>query len=428
MMGRWQKISGVKSAIFLNRAASSLLLIISFFLCLSSSVMASPNPDEPDRRPSIVVLLPLSGELEPVGRQLLEAATLGGDEVGVGVEAIDSAQSSQKVLAELGELKARSDVAAVIGPPERRLARAAAQKAQEVGLPLVVFSPLEGVESIGGWIFRALPSLGEQSARIASYLVEERGLKRAAVLAPRSPFGEEALSALVREFNSYGGTVAGFATYQEGTTNFRPALETLVGRRLFLGRGRSFGRRKADRFGTVELRAEGNVDFDALIIADSHEVVARILPFLPRVGIQSGAGGSGQAVQLVGLSSWRGEGLAKAGEYGVGAVFFDTYGGVPMGGMAEEFEERFRARLGRRPTTAEAEIYDLVGMIGSGIQAKQEGETWPQAALSRLREPTSYPGVAGSWSFDEEGAPVRYLRPFRVVEEGRWVPADGASP
>lgn len=424
MMDRAQKKSGVESGTSLVKAATGLVVGL-ILLLLAAPAMAASENEEPERGPTIVLLLPLSGELGPMGGQLFEAAELGGQEVGAAVEVIDSEQSLQAVFAALDELKEREDVAAVIGALQRRVARAAAQQAQTLGIPMVVFSPLDGVERAGDKIFRALPSLSEQSERVASYLLEEQGLMSAAVLAPRSPFGQEALASLVDRFNAGGGKVTAFAFYEEGTTDFRPSLEVLVGRRLFLGQGRSLGRSTVDRFGTVRLGEEGSGDFEALIIADSHDVVARVLPFLPRVGLQSGAGGKGRPVQLVGLSSWRGDGLARAGDHGVGAIFFETYGGAPMGGQAQDFEERFEARLGRRPTTAEAEIYDLVGMIGSGVRAREPGESWAQAALSRLREPRSYPGVAGSWSFDEQGAPKRYLRALRVVEQGRWAPAEG---
>lgn len=236
------------------------------------------------------------------------------------------------------------------------------------------------------------------------------------LVAPRTSFGDR----VTRAFASEGLEAVG--RYDEGTTDFLPALEVLVGTRVYVGRGRSVAGRRADRHGTIRLGRPGVVEFEALIIADSDQVVARLLPFLPRVGIQTGAGGEGTGVQLVGLSGWRGDGLARAGDHAVGAIFFDTYGGTSEGGPAEEFAHRFEDEFGREATTAEAEIYDLVGMIGSGLRARQEGESFADAALVRLQQPRAYPGVTGSWSFQEGGEPARYLRPFRVIDGGRWVP------
>ena len=378
--------------------------------------------------PVIVMLLPMSGDLAPVGRQLMESATLAGSDLGLRVESLDEGDSPGETLRALDELAGRDDIVAVIGPLGRRRAPMAARKATEMGLPLVVYSPQGGVERLGDRVFRARPDAQEQSRTVATYLVEREGIRTLGILSPRTEYGREFTAAMVEAFSRAGGQVRAYSSYGADTTDFRPALEVLVGKRAWVGRGRQIDGRSSDRFGTIPLPREGEIGFEALVILDFHDRVARILPFLPGVGIQTGAGGEGTGVQLVGLSGWRGDGLHHAGMHALGAVFFDTFGGETEGGQAEEFFHRFQEQFRRSPTTAEAEIYDLVGMIGSGIRARQPGESWADAALARLREPTAYPGVTGSWSFDEEGAPVRYLRGYRVIEGGRWVPLGGVAP
>lgn len=398
---------------------------ILFFLGMSA--VAYGEAQEKQERAVVVMLVPLSGDLGAVGRQLVDAAKMAGDDVGVAIESIDEGESVEEMLAALGTLEGREDVAAVIGPIRRRHGPPAGRQAQRMGIPLMVFSSQSGVERAGDRVFRARPDAAEQSKRVATYLVEEASIEKIAIMAPRSDHGDQVLSALVEAVVSAGGVVEAMTRYEPDTTDFRIPLQVLVGRRFHVGRGRSLSGFSVDRFGTVALRRQPEVGFDALIIADHHEVVARILPFLPRVGIQTGAGGEGQAVQLVGLSGWRGDGLQRAGDHGLGAIFFDTYGGETEGGQPEEFARNFKDYAGRSATTPEAEIYDLVAMIGSGLRARRPGESFAQAALARLREPQNYPGVSGSWSFDENGAPVRYMRPYRVVDGGRWVPDGGAN-
>ena len=378
--------------------------------------------------PVIVMLLPMSGELASVGRQLMESATLAASELDLRVESLDEGGSPGETLQALEELAGRNDIVAVIGPLGRRRAPMAARKAVEMGLPLVVYSPESGVERRGDSIFRARLDAEQQSEVVASYLIEREGLETLGILSPRTEYGREFSRAMVEAFVRAGGEVTAYSTYGAETTDFRPALDVLVGRRAWVGLNRRIDGRSSDRFGTIRLPREGEIRFEALMILDVHDRVARILPFLPGAGIQTGAGGQGTGVQLVGLSGWGGDGLSHAGAHAMGAVFFDTFGGETEGGPAEEFSHRFHDRFGRFPTTAEAEIYDLVGMIGSGIWARQPGESWADAALARLREPTAYPGVSGSWSFDPQGAPVRYLRGYRVIEGGRWVPLGGVEP
>lgn len=390
------------------------------------SAMGSEGAAEEELSPPVIVmLLPLSGELAPVGRQLFQSAEFAASELGVRVEALDEGESTADTLRAFDELAGRNDVAALIGPLGRRRVHGAARKAVEMGLPLVVYSPQGGVERVGDVVFRARQDSREQTERAAAYLINQEGVETLGILSPRTEHSRELTLFLVEAFTEAGGRVTAFGSYPRGTSDFRPALEVLVGQRAFVGPGRLIDGKRSDRFGTIRVRREGTVSFEALMILDFHDTVARILPFLPRVGIQTGAGGEGVGVHLFGLTGWRGDGLQQAGMHPVGAIFFDTYGGETDGGQAEDFAHRFEERLGRSAATAEAEIYDLVGMIGSGIRARQPGESWAEAALARLREPTAYPGVTGSWSFGPHGEPVRYLRAYRVIEGGRWAPVGG---
>lgn len=416
------KKDGASGAKLKASLSSLLLLSLLLLLIIPSQAVASVGSEARQREnPVIIMLLPASGERARAGRQLFEAAQFAASEIAVDVELLDEGADPEATLEALRDLEGRRDIAAIIGPLEERRSRVAARWAQEAAIPLIAYGSHEGIEKSGSWIYRGRPGAEEFGERLASFLAAEE-IETLGVLGPRTDRGRARLATVVRHVNEKGGRVTGYSTYDVGTSDFGPALGVLVGTRVFVGPGRRIGSRRSDPFGTLPLNREPAPGFDALLIDDHHEVVARILPFLPRAGIQTGAGGAGRGVQLIGFAGWRGEGLRQAGAHGVGAIFFDTFGGISEGGQAEEFAYRFQERLDRMPTTAEAEIYDLVGMIGSGIQAIQPGERWADAALSRLQVRRSYPGVTGSWSFTEEGAPERYLRAFRVIDEGRWAP------
>ncbi len=374
-------------------------------------------------RPTVVVVAPLSGDAAPVGEQLLNAARLAASEYDLTIESIDEEEGVADVGRQLARLAERADVVAVVGPMRRRNARPLAQRTQALGLPSLIFSSTTGVEHIGGAIFRARLSAEEQAAQLLDYADDELELQRLALLAPETDYGGELVRHLVDEARRREVVVAALVQYDEGTTDFAPALETLMGKRAAVGRNRRVGDRRADRWGTIALNREGSVDFDGLIIADHHSTVARMLPFLSRVGISTAAD-EGTSVQLLGLSGWRGDGLALAGQRAKGAIFFDTFGGADDGNRALEVVSHFRAELDSDPTTPEVELYDLIGMVATALEGADSYEDWRASVAAYLYSDNAYEGAAGTWRFDAAGAPNRRLSPFLVIDNGQWVRDD----
>lgn len=376
--------------------------------------------------PTVAVVAPLSGELSGMGEQLVEAARLAASDTEVRIRAIDEGESTAEMVSGLRRALLEDGVEAVIGPVRRQRAKPAARLADEFEVPLIALSPVDGVERHSRWVFRARPSPEERARHLATYLVRDREHERIGIVGPRSRYGDALISAVVEAVIERGGTVAATGRYEEGTTDFRPALEVLVGKRARIGADRSVGRLRADRYGTVEVRREGAVDFDALLIADAHDTVARILPFLPRVGIATAANRDGEAVALVGVAEWRGDGLKRVGEHAEGAVFFDVYGGFADGGEGMRFARWFDGKTGRMPTTPEAEVYDLVRWLGSAVQQRPTGNGGGSLGDALHSQPFE-DGATGRWAFDGYGAPVREAGLYQVTGDGGWTPIGGAE-
>ncbi len=388
-------------------------------------VVAGAEP-EPKPNAVVVVLVPLSGELSTMGEQLVEAARLAARRTGVIIEGIDEGESVEQTLEAVAAQGEREEVVAIIGPLKRRHGEPAARLAQQKGVPMVVYSSQQGVEMRGNKIFRGRPGFDAQAKQLAEYLRTGLEIDDVGVVAPRSRYGDEALPAVVDAMDEQGGRVSAMARYPENTTDFRIPLQVLTGQRAYVGRGRSLSQHRVDRWGTVSLVGENAPDFEALIILDFHDVVARMLPFLPGEGLRTGASEQGRPLQLIGLSGWRGDGLGRAGDHAMGGVFFDTFGGERDGLTAQRFVSEFRGITGREVTTPEAEIYDLVALIATAVERAPSTQR-RDAVVEFLRNDSPYVGVTGNWAFDRWGAPIRTLHPYRVIDEGQWVRADGGD-
>lgn len=401
------------------RRGVAVLLVLACLQCAALSAVAQDSVQV--RQARVAVMVPLSGDLGPMGQQLLEVAQLAAAEHDVEVVAIDEGQGARDVVRSFEQIQADPGVVAVVGLLRPGHGPVAAREAGRIGVPTIIYSTREEIDGMSPWAVRGRMSAAEQTEQLAVYLGSQSDVRRVAVMAPRTPRGDDLVATFLAAAGSQSLTVAAMSRYDEGTTDFGPILDVLVGRRASMGRGRSVGGRGTDRQGTMAVRPQGTVGFEALAIFDYHDEVARILPFLPRAGIRTGATDEGASVRLLGLSNWRGDGLARAGDHGAGAVFFDTYAGAEDGSDGAAFAMRFVASMGREATTAEAEFYDLVNWtarIASGAQGER------REVLRQLRGGSGYRGVTGHWAFDDRGSPVRQLRQYQVTPGGQWVRID----
>ena len=379
-------------------------------------------PLHAQERPRLGVALPTSGTYAPIGKQLAEAARLAGRDVKIEVVVADTEGTPEGAARAIRELETKN-VVAIVGPVGRRESASAATTAQRLSVPMFALGGDRSIEVGKGWVFRARWSPGEQARAAAEMAFRDRGARKAAVLFPENEFGREASARFAERFRELGGEVVALSSYDEDTTNFKWPLRELVGETTRVGRGERVGKRRGNRFGFIRTGRRANVHFDTLFIADSHLRVARLLPFLPTVGIQNGDGGDGKAVQLIGVAAWRGKAMELSKGVASGAIILDTFGGEAVGGRAEEFSRTFQESTGRRPTSIEAEVFDLVWMLGSLIQDLPESPKSRRPNLVRaLPRERTWNGVAGGLRFDPNGGPVRKPIELRFDVDGQVVP------
>ncbi len=382
---------------------------------------------------AIGVAVPLSGEYAPLGKQALEAAKLAAGESGARVVARDTEGTPEGAAEAVRELAADDSVVAVLGPIGRRESRPAAQIAQRAGLPMMTLASSDSVNRVGGWVFRLRQTPAEQAEALVEAVRKHLSDKtRAAVLFPESNYGREAALAFAKRFRELDGSITAVASYEEDTTDFRKPLDVLVGKRVLLDPRARIGKKRADRDGYYPVRSKPEIDFDLLFVPDFHVRVAKLLRFFPDAGIQTGAGGDGTAVQMLGLSGWQGSSMKLTGAHAAGVLYSDVFVGEGDGGRAEDFARMFEGETGRRPVDLDAQVFDAAWLMGQILQKavdKQRtsdqqvsAETLRSFFIGQLPSKPDFTGVTGRFGFGSSGEPLRPLRLYEFDVDGEVSP------
>lgn len=368
----------------------------------------------------LALFAPLTGEFGPLGQTVLDAARIGARESSVSIIPFDTLATPEGAIAAIRAAAEDTSILAGIGPLGIGESVAASATARRLGLPLISLCPDPVVERGGGvWRWRSSPA---EHAEILVHEILRKGVEsaeapwnRAAILYPRSNYGRDATAGFVRAWQRKGREVVRVSSYPEEKPDLRRALEALVGTRHWVGTDQRI--LKPDKFGYISTGQRPRVDFDILFIPDFHNRISRLLGFLPLVKIQNGEGGTGRAVQLLGLGGWRGETMALTGARSAGAIVLDSYGGADQGGRAEEFERLFESHAERLPTSLEAEVFDAVWWVSQvGARAKSRVDFFQAAgALGPVA------GASGETRVDG-GRLLRSMTLFRMDVDGRIVP------
>ncbi|MFT5359362.1 MAG: ABC-type branched-subunit amino acid transport system substrate-binding protein, partial [Polyangiales bacterium] len=340
---------------------------------------------------AIGAILPLSGRGREVGQLALQAMMLGaslppGAPPGPDSPRVffrDSAGDSTRAEAAVNDLVTVHRVTAIVGPPDTESSRAAARRAQELGVPYISLAPDFEMTAIGPNVFRFLPTFEEE---LSALVVASRssGASRIAILRPANNFGQRAHQALTAVLEELGVTLAADVQYDPSATSFREPM--------------------------TELRGQ---EFDALLIPDSAARIALIAPALAAAGLWSSADGSvpsrardARAVRLllpsVAFSS--SAAMRSSHRYLQGAFVSRTYD-TALGVASLEFATLFEAQYGRAPSLFAAVAFDALALA---LQASRQGGGAGRAATrSSLEGQRAAAPVTSLGGFSRERTPLR---------------------
>lgn len=291
----------------------------------------------------------------------------------------DPAQAAQAVEDLVSEHRA----IAIVGPLEGSSARAAARRAQELGVPLIALVPDPRVTEPGPMVFRLFASPDDEAAALVR-AASARGVARFAVLRPSHPFGEAMARAFERAVGAVGGEVVATEVYEPGATSFGEPIARL-----------------------------SRASFGALFVPDSARQLSLIAPALAAADLfpvphGQSAPRSARAITLLAPSVALDEGaLRRSGRYLQGALIATPFYPNTAEGPGRAFVNEFEARFGSPPDAYSAYAYDAFRLVRRAVDA---GEVTRGGVARWLQERGRQETVGASGGLTPERRPARAAR------------------
>ena len=329
------------------------------------------SPTTASGKARIALLLPLSGRNAPIGQAMQQAAEMALFDTGakeLALAAYDSGETGDSAIQ--AYKKAYADgVALVLGPLFGVSASALGPLRRQDRVNVIAFSNDESVAQPGLWVMGIAPP--PQVRRVVDYSVST-GIKRFAVLAPRTPYGEQMTRTLQSQATIRGATVVAAEFYDEGADVSAAAA------------------RIADA-----AKGEGKL---AVLVPVAPPRLTSVLAALSTVSVDS------RSVQLIGTGVWDVPGISSE------ATLRGAWYAAPDPTRRADFERKFVSTYGRPPHRLATLAYDAVSLAGQLARAKPGGDFSAEA----IANPNGWSGVDGVFRFLPDGRTERTLAVIEV--------------
>lgn len=379
-------------------------------------------------RYAVGCLLPLSGKYKKYGRRALNAVKLAlarhvsaSQNPSVRIVVKDTAADPEKTARGVDELSGEK-VAAIIGPLIH--VETAAEKAQEKGIPIITLTQKENVTEIGNYVFRNFFTPRAQVKSLVSYIVEELGLYRFAILYPDERYGDTYMNLFWDEVLAHDGVIVGVEAYDPKLTDFAEPIKKIVGlhydvpvhlvtpvdliaEKLVSDPAPT----EADKPEVITRKSEENeeppavVDFEAVFIPDAPKQAGLIIPQLAYYDVNN--------VFLLGTNLWHSKELIKmARQYLKTAIVPDGFFAGSEAAAVKDFVERFEDIFLTTPGYIEAIAYDTASILLQLTGRPEVKTRWKIREALQHRE--AFQGVTGSTVFANTGEVEKDLYLLRI--------------
>jgi branched-chain amino acid transport system substrate-binding protein len=355
---------------------------------------------------TIGVILPLSGPQQPFGERVLQAIQLALKEMGsheknstVSLAIRDSKGNPSEAEKAVEELVNVEKVIAIIGPLLTVTVDQAANKAQQLKVPLITLSQKEPLPGQGEFVFQNSLTPSEQIQTLVTYAIKELELQTFAVFYPNSPYGIHFKNLYIQEVVQRGGKILGEMPYSEDQTDFRQEIKGLFRIKTIQKKEKGVQQINGEEFSM-------GLAVDCLFIPDDQKRVRLILPQMAYFDVSG--------VTFLGTNAWNGPDLIPdTGKSAEGSIFVDTFFKNSPSPLTTRFVEEFRKTYQRDPEYLEALGYDGAKLLLEIISSK--GISSPIQMRDRLRKVQNFQGVSGLKGFGENGKPIRNLFILRIT-------------
>lgn len=333
---------------------------------------------------AVGVLLPLSGNREVFGREVLhgimQAVNLfdRSDKGAYRVIVRDTQGEPQTAARLVNELADDPTVLAIIGPLLGETAETAVAEAEKRGVPLITLTTRENILPYGQWTFRNCVTGSDQVKALIRYAGRHQGIFRYAILYPDTKKGRAYRELFAENLDPTTQRLVATASYQPNETDFKYAI--------------------------AKLRSQGS--FDALFVPDNARNLALLAPQLVYYGVKE--------VTLLGINSWNDDDLArKAGSYLERSVFVDGFFiSSHANTLVEPFVTEFVDTFHQQPGFLAALGYDTANLLTRVF----EKQTIPDRRAIRegLLGVSDFAGVTGELTISETRETHRTFYLLRV--------------
>ncbi len=400
---------------------------------------------------AVGVVLPMTGRYKAFGEATLRGLKLAlkGSDIELLVK---DGQGEPTLTAKLvEELTFDDGVIAIIGPLLSDDSRRGALVAEELSVPLISLSRLEGLTEIGPHVFRTMVTNSQQAEALADYAVGTLGYKSFAILHPNSAFGQELSAEFWDAVEKRGAQIRGIENYAHDQKTFTDEARKLAGRYYLEDRwdyydklrqireatDDEFRRRKAVE--KMKASLEPVVDFDALLIPDSWQQVSLVAPALAVEDIITNACDKKdleriqkttgkdklKTVTLLGPSTWSSpkgtsgdaQLIERGGKYVLCSVYVEAFYEQSDRPSTKSFVNAFReAHGGAGITLLDAVGYDTAALVRHVIETKDPGTRAAfRDALSRVK---NFEGATGALSMNDLREAQRQLYLLNITTKG----------
>ena len=329
------------------------------------------SPTTASGKARIALLLPLSGRSAPIGQSMQQAAELALFDTGakdLALAAYDAGESGDAAIQAYKRAQA-DGCALILGPLFGSSAAALAPMRRADRTNIISFSNDESVAQPGLWVIGiAAPP---QVRRVVDYTVST-GIKRFAVLSPRSTYGDQMASTLQSHVAMRGGTVVASETYDERSD------VSVAAKRL------------ADA-----TQGQGKL---AILLPIAPPRLNTVLASLSANGLDP------KSVQLIGTGVWDVPGI------GSDPMLRGAWYAAPDPARRADFERKYVATYGRPPHRLATLAYDAVSLAAQLARLKPGGDFSAEA----IANPNGWSGVDGVFRLLPDGHTERALAVIEV--------------
>ncbi|MEW5923201.1 MAG: penicillin-binding protein activator [Candidatus Zixiibacteriota bacterium] len=360
------------------------------------------------RQANIGVVLPLSGEMQKYGEQLLDGIKLRAGEYGESTgrqlkPIVYDSRGEAVEAARIVKQMADEGITAAIGPLTSDETSVSSAVLACADMPLIVPAATEGgLTKLSKSSFQLPPNIDWQGIRMADLAVKLLGADTAAIITPTSSENMRMARAFAERFKKLGGTILGIEYFRPKETDFGPYIRDLKSLAVkALLDSITFMNENGD---TIEAE-EVPVWLDCIYIPADAGQLRQLLPQINFYNLNTvylgGDGWGNSTVYALGAA------ITKRCYFASGLI--EDAHNTEMQAFAADFDRHY----GRQPGRLEALGYDAMSLVCEALKSGKYSHSEITGYLSGIR---NYPGASGKITFGNDRENIAL--PVYKIEDG----------